>query len=262
MHLFLGALLVLAGLGCLRYVWAEEATVEREPPFLALSVMLIGVGAGLGARARAAPLVARAGAGAGLLVIGVMVIRLYLGRGGRGHPDDALVVHVYLLGYVLEAAGLVVLLLLLRRVRSAPAFGALDFLPLVGCIAALLLGVVWLVADDARFRPCRNGNDEACGAIAIGLIESAERAPAVRPTRAEERAARMLAVHQCRVAERYVCALQRYAVGTVEARAGRFDTAKEAFLWACEADRGWCVRAAQEASVAWTAAERARLLRQ
>jgi hypothetical protein len=64
MHLFLGAVLGLAGLACLRYVWAGDAVFGREPPFLALSVLLIGVGAGLGARARAAPLVARAGAGA------------------------------------------------------------------------------------------------------------------------------------------------------------------------------------------------------
>jgi hypothetical protein len=261
MHLFVGALLVLAGLACLRYVWAGDAAFGREPPFLALGVLLIGIGAGLGAQARAAHLVARTGLGAGLAVIGVMVARLYLGTGARERPDDALVAHVYLLGFALAAAGVVLLFLLLRRVRSAPAFGAIDLLPLGGLAAALVLGIVWLVADDARLRPCRNGNDEACGVVAIALLESAERAPAARPTRGEARAARVLAEHQCRVADRGPCALQRYAVGTVEARAGRFDAAKEAFLWACDVDRGWCARAAQEPSVAWTLAERERLER-
>jgi len=48
MHLFVGSLLVLAGLACLRYVWAGVPAFEREPPFLALGVLLIGIGAGLG----------------------------------------------------------------------------------------------------------------------------------------------------------------------------------------------------------------------
>ena len=258
MHLFVGALLVLAGLACLRYVWAGATAFEREPPFLALSVLLIGIGVGLGARARAAHLLARAALGAGFVVIGVMVARLYLGRRGRDNPDDSLVAHVYLLGFALAAAGVVVLFLLLRRARTAPAFGAIDLLPLGGLAAALVLSLVWLVADDARLGPCRNGNDEACGVVAIALLESAERAPSARPTSWEERAARVLAEHRCRVADRGLCGLQRYAAGTVDARAGRFDAAKEAFLWACDSDRSWCARAAQE-PLAWTPAEHKRL---
>ena len=81
MHLFVSALLVLAGLACLRYVWAGDASIEREPPFLALGVLLIGIGAGLGLRARAAHLLARVGLGAYLVVIGVMVARLFVGSG-------------------------------------------------------------------------------------------------------------------------------------------------------------------------------------
>src|SRR2546422_3494055 len=177
MHLFVGSLLVLAGLACLRYVWAGVPAFEREPPFLALGVLLIGIGAGLGVRARTAHLLARAGLGAGLLAIVVMIARLYLPSGARDHPDDRLVAHFYLFGFALAAAGVVVLLLLLRRARSASAFGAIDLVPLGGLAAALVLGLVWLVADDARLRPCRNGNDQACGVIATGLLESAERAP-------------------------------------------------------------------------------------
>jgi hypothetical protein len=257
-HLFVGALLVLAGLGCLRYVWAGATAFEREPPFLALSVLLIGVGVGLGVRARAALILARAALGAGLVVIGVKIGRLYLGSGPRDNPDDSLVAHVYLLGFALAAAGVVVLFLLLRRTRSAPAFGAIDLLPVGGLAAALVLGIVWLVADDARLRPCRNGSDEACGVVAVALLESAERAPSAPPTSAEERAARVLASHHCRTTDRALCGLQKYAAGTVNARAGRLDAAKEAFLWACAADRSWCARAAQE-SLDWTPAERKRL---
>src|SRR5436309_15980100 len=122
MHLFVGALLVLAGLACLRYVWAGVPAFEREPPFLALGVLLIGIGAGLGVRARTAHLLARAGLGAGLLAI-VVIARLYLPSGARDHPDDRLVAHFYLFGFALAAAGVVVLLLLLRRARIASAFG-------------------------------------------------------------------------------------------------------------------------------------------
>ena len=69
----------------------------------------------------------------------------------------------------------------------------------------------------------------------------------------------MLAEHRCRADDRTFCGLQRYAVGTVDARAGRFDVAKEAFLWACESDRSWCARATQE-RLAWTPAELKRLI--
>ena len=258
MHLFVGALLVLAGLACLRYVWAAAAAIEREPPFIALGTLLIGIGAGLGVRARSAHLLARAGLAAYLVVISVMVARQYVGSGARDHPDDRLVAHVYLLHFALAAAGAVLLFLLLRRARSAAVFGAIDLVPLGGLAAALVLGIAWLVADDARLRPCRNGNDEACGVVAIALLESAERAPSAPPTPGEERAARVLAEHRCRADDRGLCGRQRYAAGTVDARAGRVDAAKEAFLWACDAHRSWCARAAQE-PLAWTPAERKRL---
>src|SRR5437773_10455357 len=163
MHLFVGALLVLGGLGCLRYVFAGETAFEREPPCLALSVLLIGIGAGLGLRARAALLLAQVALGGTLLVIATRALRLYVG-GPRDTPDDSLVALVYLFGFALAAAGAVVLFLLLRRVHAEAAFGAIDLVPLGGLAAALVLGLVWLVADDARLRPCRNGNEQACGA--------------------------------------------------------------------------------------------------
>jgi hypothetical protein len=258
MHLFVGALIVLAGLSCLRYVWADAATIEREPPFLALSVLLIGIGAGLAFRARAARLLAHAGLGAGLVVLGLQVARLYARSDARDHPDERLVAHVYLLGFALAAAGIVLLFFLLRRAPSAAAFGAIDLVPLGGLAAGLVLSLVWLVADDARLRPCRNGNDATCGVVATALLEAAERAPAARPTTREESAARVLAEHRCQASDRGLCGLQRYAVGTVHARAGRSDAAKEAFLWACEADPSWCARASQE-PLDWTPPERSRL---
>jgi hypothetical protein len=257
-HLFVGGLLVLAGLACLRYIWAGETAFEREPPFLAMSVLLIGIGAGLGARGRAAHLLARVALGAGFIAIGVTIARLLLGSAVRDNPDEVLVAHARLFGFAIAVAGLVVLFLLLRRARMDSAFRSIDLLPVGGLATAIVLGIVWLVADDARLRPCRNGSDEACGMVATALLESAERAPSAPPTRAEERAARVLAAHHCGTTNRGLCGLQRYAAGTVDARAGRLDAAKEAFLWACQADRSWCARATQE-PLAWTLDERKRL---
>src|SRR5262245_49268835 len=197
MHLFVGALLILGGLGCLRYVWAGEPAFESEPPFLALCVMLVGTGVGLAMRARAALLLAQVALGGTLLVLATRALRLYVG-GPRDTADDSLVTLVYLFGFALAAAGVVVLFLLLRRVRAKTDFGPIDYVPLGGLAVALMLALVWLVADDARLRPCRNGSDEACGAVAIALLEASERAPSSTPTRAEQRAARVLAEHRCR----------------------------------------------------------------
>src|SRR5947208_14221917 len=104
MHLFVGALLVLAGLACLRYVWAGVPAFEREPPFLALGVLLIAIGAGLGVTSRTAHLLARAGMGAGLLAIVVIVARLYPPSGASGPPNGRLVARFHLLGLAPAAA--------------------------------------------------------------------------------------------------------------------------------------------------------------
>jgi hypothetical protein len=256
-HVFSGALFVVAGLACLRYVWAGSE-FESEPAVLALGILLIGVGAGLILRARAAQLLARAALGLVILAVAMKAVRLY--AGAPASSDERFVAQSYLLGFALAAAGAVVVFLLLRHARSAADFGRLDLVPLGGLAAAVVLGGVWLVADDARLRPCRNGSEQACGAVAVALLESAERAPGKPPTAAEERAARVLAEHRCRAEDRGQCGLQRYAVGTVGARARRFDRAKEAFMWACDAHASWCARAVQE-PVDWTPEERSRLTR-
>jgi hypothetical protein len=250
---------VVAGLACLRYVWPGPLAFEREPPVLALGVLLIGVGAGLILRARAAQLLARAALGLVVLAVAVKAARLYAG-GAPAYPDERFVAHVYLLGFALAAAGAVGVFLLLRRARSAADFGRLDLVPLGGLVVAVVLGSAWFIADDAQLRPCRSGSDEACGAVAVALLESAERAPSAPPTAQEERAARVLAEHRCRADDRGQCGLQRYAVGTVDARARRFDRAKESFMWACDAHASWCARAVQE-PVDWTPEERSRLTR-
>ena len=250
---------MVAGLACLRYVWAAASSFEREPPFLALAVVLTGIGAGLILRTRAAHLLARAALGVVIFAVAVKAAGLYAGS-APAYPDERLVAHVYLLGFALAAAGAVVVFLLLRRAHSAADFGQLDLVPLGGLAAAVVLGGLWLFSGDARLRPCRNGSDEACGAVAVALLESAERAPGAAPTANEERAARVLAEHRCRAEDRGQCGLQRYAAGTVDARARRFDRAKEAFMWACDADTSWCARAAQE-PVDWTPEEQSRLTR-
>jgi len=81
------------------------------------------------------------------------------------------------------------------------------------------------------------------------------------PTRREEQAARVLDQLECQDPEKRSCGVQLYAVGTVALRGGRLDGARAAFLRACDVDRGWCARAAQEQSLPWTPAERERLAR-
>ncbi|HZF04057.1 MAG TPA: hypothetical protein VE932_06975, partial [Patescibacteria group bacterium] len=113
-----------------------------------------------------------------------------------------------------------------------------------------------------HLRPCRLGNDLACQQIATRLLESAERAPSSPPTAWDERAARALDAELCPVAsEPGPCGARRYAVGAVALRAGRLEAAKQAFGQACDFDRSWCARAAQEKAVLWTPEEQQRLER-
>ena len=86
-HVFSGALFVVAGLACLRDVGAGA-------PFLALGVALIGIGAGLILRARAAHLLARAALVIVILVVAVKTLRLYAG-GAPAYPDERFVAHIY-----------------------------------------------------------------------------------------------------------------------------------------------------------------------
>src|SRR5262245_42291628 len=144
MRIFVGALFILVGVYCVTYVWAGAAALEREPPFASLGVLLIGIGLGVWGRSRAAGLLARAGLGATLLVI------LWTATGyvvpGTAAPEsvDDLVRRFHLLSLAIAAAMVVILLLLVKRVRHASAFGAVDLLPLSGLAAGLTLAVVWL----------------------------------------------------------------------------------------------------------------------
>jgi hypothetical protein len=258
-HIVIGLIFIVLGATCVGYLWAGGSLFEREPPLLAMGILLIFLAAGLAGRSRAAALLARAALGATLAGIAWTATR-YLGFSGLDSTDQ-LMQRFYLLGMALGGAGVVALFLLIRRIRPAPRVSLLDVLPLAGVAAAVALGLLWLAGDDARVRPCRLGNDAACDIIATRLIESAERAPSARPTAWEEQAARVLDEHGCRGREPGPCAFHRYASGTVALRAGRLDAARQAFLRACDEDRSWCARAAQERSLPWTPDERARLER-
>ena len=257
MHGVVGTIFFLLGGACVAYLWAGGSALERESPLLALGVLLIALAAGLAGRARAAALLVRAGLGAGVVALGWTATR-YVTFRGLGTTDDVLG-RVYLLGIALAVTAVVTFFMLVRHVPHGPVFRGIDLLSLAGVAVALTLGVVWLVGDDARLRPCRLGDDTACDVVATRLLESAERAPGTPPTAWEDEAARVLDLHGCRGFEPGPCAVHRYASGSVALRAGRFDAARDAFLRACDADRSWCARAAQEQSMPWTPADRERL---
>jgi len=260
MHILAGLILVLVGASAVAYVAQGAAAFEREPPFLAVGVMLVTIGLGVFGRSRAAVLVARVGIAAALLVVGGMIVTGWL-RSGPMSTDEGLVQYVRLLGFALAAAALAAVFLLVRRVPSRASFGPIDIVPIAGLTGALTLGVIWLFGDDAVLRPCRLGNELACQQIATRLIESAERTPTSPPTGWEDRAARVLDAELCPVAsDPGPCGARRYAVGTVARRAGRLEAAKQAFRQACDFQHTWCVRAAQE-DVPWTQEEQQRLQR-
>ena len=257
MHVVVGLMFVALGATCIGYLWAGGSPFEREPPLFVLGMSLIFLCAGLAGRVRAPALLARAGVGAALVGIAWTATR-YL-AGIDIEAPDTLMQNLYLAGIVVGTGGVIALFLLIQRIDPAKPFKLkfADALPVAGVAVAVGVGVLWLVAHDARLRPCRQGNDVACDEVATRLIELAERAPGRPPTRSEESAARVLEAHACRRDGQ--CALRRYALGTVALRAGRFDTARDAFLRACEEDRAWCTRAAQAPALTWTPEDRARL---
>jgi len=260
MHLLAGLILVLVGASAVAYVARGAAAFEHEPPFLAVGVMLITIGLGVFGRSRAAVLVARGGVAAALLVIGGMIVTGWL-RSGPMTTDEGLVQYVRLFGYALAAALLAVVFLLMRRAPRRASFGPVDIVPIAGLAGALTLGVIWLVGDDAVLRPCRLGNELACQQIATRLIEAAERSPEALPSAWEQRAASVLDAELCPAStDPSPCGARRYAVGTVARRAGRLETAKQAFRQACDFQHSWCMRASQE-DVQWTQEEQQRLQR-
>ncbi|HEV8585897.1 MAG TPA: hypothetical protein VGT02_13090 [Methylomirabilota bacterium] len=239
MRIVVGTLFVLLGGISIAYVAAGGAVFPREPPLVALGVLLVAVGAGFWARSRAAALLARVALGTALA--GIVWIAVGYVSFGSLHDTDELVRRVYLFAMAMPAAAVAVLFLFVRRVPRVPAFGAIDAVPLAGVAAALVLGVLWLAGEDPRLRPCRLGNASACQTLAVQLVEAGERAPGAPPARWEEDAARVLEAQGCGP-EPGPCALQRYALGNVALRAGRVEAARREFAVACAEDRTWCAR--------------------
>jgi len=255
-----GLIFILLGATCIGYLWAGGSIFDREPPLLVLGILLIALAAGLAGRSRAAALIARAGLGAGLVGLAWTTTR-YFGVGGLRDGDE-LIRRLEVLGMILGAAGIAALFVLVRRLRPMKRIRLRDAVPLAAFAAVVGLAVLWFVGDDTRLRPCRVGNEAACEVVATRLMDAAKRTPPTPPTRWEEDAARALNVRTCAASEPGPCALWRYAAGTVALRAGRVDVARDAFLRACDEDHTWCARAAQEKSLMWTPAQRARLEQQ
>src|SRR3989442_8494044 len=176
MHIIAGAILALVGAMAVAYIARGASALEREPPLLAVGVLLVAIGIGVCARSRTAALVARVGIGAILLLIGWIVVTGWL-TSGPASTDEGLVRYVQLLGFAIAAAVLAGVFLLVRRAPRRTRFGPIDIVPIAGLAAALTLGMIWLLGDATHLRPCRLRNDLACHQIANRLLESAERAP-------------------------------------------------------------------------------------
>src|SRR5712691_8256627 len=121
MHIMAGAILILAGAGAVVYVQRGASAFEREPPFLAVGVLLVAIGVGLCVRSRAAGLVARIGIGAALLVIVGIIVPGWF-TSGAASTDEGLVRYFYLLGLAIAAAVMAVLFMLVRRAPRRSSF--------------------------------------------------------------------------------------------------------------------------------------------
>jgi hypothetical protein len=260
MPIVTGVLFVLTGLACIAYAAAAADAVPADP-FAAIGALLVGLGLGLAGRSLVARRIALGSLGAMLLLVVYMLVTTYAALGPSLEATEDLVLQFRLLALAILGAVVVVLGGVARRITAASAYGALDLFPLAGGAAALVAGLVWLVGGDDGLRACRNGRAEACVTVATRIIEAGERAPTAPPTAWQERAALVLDAYDCRAVEPPACALHVYAIGTVAARAGRYDRARPLFLRACDLDRNWCARAAQDGSIPWTPAERQRLTR-
>src|SRR5438093_12806460 len=90
MHIMAGAILALVGAGAVAYIARGASAFEREPPFLAVGVMLVTIGIGMCGRSRAAGLVARIGIAAALLMIGWIIVTGWL-TSGPASTEEGLV---------------------------------------------------------------------------------------------------------------------------------------------------------------------------
>jgi hypothetical protein len=150
--------------------------------------------------------------------------------------------------------------MLVRRAPRRSSFGPIDIVPVAGLATALTLGVVWLVGDDTRLRPCRLGNELACEKIATRLLEAAELAPASSPTPWEEHAARVLDAEHCPGSEPGPCGVRRTrSAASRSAPADSRPPSRRSARPVTSTDAG--ARAGQEKAVQWTPAEQDRLER-
>src|SRR5207245_3613301 len=114
MHIIAGAILALVGAGAVAYIARGASAFAREPPFLAVGVMLVTIGIGMCGRSRAAGLVARIGIAATLLMTGWIIVTGVF-TAGPPSPEEGLVRYFQLLGFAIAAAVLAAVFLLLRR---------------------------------------------------------------------------------------------------------------------------------------------------
>src|SRR2546430_6072498 len=169
MHIMAGAILALVGAGAVAYIARGASAFEREPPFLAVGVMLVTIGIGMCGSARAAGLVARIGIAATLLMIGWIIVTGWF-TSGPARTDEGLVRYFQLLGFAIAAAVLAAVFLLVRRAPRRARFGPIDIVPIAGLAPALPPGLIWPPGDGTPPRPCRLGDDPACQAIAPRLL--------------------------------------------------------------------------------------------
>src|SRR5258705_608651 len=104
MHIMAGAILALVGAMAVAYIAGGVSALEREPPLLAVGVLLVAIGSGVCARSRTAALVARVGIGAILLLIGWIVVTGWLSS-GPARTDESPVRYVQLLGFPIAPPG-------------------------------------------------------------------------------------------------------------------------------------------------------------
>src|SRR5258705_11298524 len=78
MHIMAGAILALVGAMAVAYIAGGVSALEREPPLLAVGVLLVAIGSGVCARSPTAALVARVRVGAILPLIGWIAVTGWL----------------------------------------------------------------------------------------------------------------------------------------------------------------------------------------
>src|SRR4029453_16710109 len=123
MHIIAGAIMILVGVGAVAYVQGGAAALEREPPLLAIGVLLVAIGIGLLVRSRLAGLVARIGLGAvSLVIVGTLVPGWF--TSGSPSTDEGLVRYFYLLVLAIALAVMAGLFLLLRPPPHGPSLGS------------------------------------------------------------------------------------------------------------------------------------------